>query len=214
MVQRHNAVAVAVLLILSAVACTSGNAARGPATTISSVSPSHPTTSPRQPSSSAGPGESMPASASALDTYVQAGTASANGRYQQGSAASGQPMQPTPGIVEFTTPSGNISCGMIGPAGTATLACEVLQHAYAAPPRPASCHLNWGSGWLSIETHTVVRGLCLGGPPFDPISSVLPYGSTLRQGTVACRSESAFLACADVNSGHGFAVNRTTLDTY
>jgi hypothetical protein len=212
--RRHGAAAAAVLLTLSAAACTSADPARRPAPSISSLSPSHPTTPPRRPGSSADPGESMPGTASSLATFVQAGAAAAKSTYEQGSAERGQPMHPTPGIVEFTTPSGNVSCGIIGSASTASLACEVLQHAYAAAPRPASCRLNWGSGWLSIETHKVVRGLCLGGPPFDPISSVLPYGATLQQGTLTCRSESAFLACADVSTGHGFAVNRTTLKTY
>jgi hypothetical protein len=156
----------------------------------------------------------MPVSASGLTNYVQGGAASSNGAFEQGASQSGQPLQPTPGITEFTTPSGNISCGMTGSAGSVSLACDVLQHAYAVPTKPASCQLNWGSGWLSLEVGKVVQGLCLGGPPFDPVSTVLPYGSTLRHGSLACRSDSAFLACADVTTGHGFAVNRTTLKTY
>lgn len=197
--QRNGAAAVAVLTAVIAVAaCSSGVAARGPAR-------SSPRTVP--------PG-SMPSSASALGAFVLGGTSLAAGAYQRGASQRGQPMQPTPGIVEFTTPSGNISCGMTGSARQVSLACDVIQHAYPLPPRPASCHLNWGSGWLSIGAGRVAQGMCLGGPPFDPVSSVLPYGSRLRHGSLACRSESAFLACADVRTGHGFAVNRTTLKTY
>jgi hypothetical protein len=215
MMRRRGVAALAVLLTATAIAaCTSGSTAGGPTTAVSSQSPSDATTPPPQTSADADAPESMPVSASALGDYVQGGAALANTTYQQGASQSGQPMRPTAGITEFSTPSGNISCGMTGAADTVSLACDVSRHAYAAPPKPASCHLNWGAGWLSIDAEKVVQGLCLGGPPFDPVSSVLPYGSTLRHGSLACRSESAFLACADLTSGHGFAVNRTTLKTY
>jgi hypothetical protein len=50
--------------------------------------------------------------------------------------------------------------------------------------------------------------------PFEPYSNVLPYGSTIQQGAFACRSESAFLACADVKTQKGFIVSKTEFRTY
>jgi hypothetical protein len=44
--------------------------------------------------------------------------------------------------------------------------------------------------------------------------NVLPYGSTISNGSVACRSESAFLACAHLSSGNGFAIARAIFHTY
>jgi hypothetical protein len=44
--------------------------------------------------------------------------------------------------------------------------------------------------------------------------NVLPYGKTISNGSIACRSESAFLACAHLASGNGFAIARAILHTY
>jgi hypothetical protein len=160
------------------------------------------------------PNGAMPATASDLIDYVQGGAPTAEVGYQQGSSQAGQPMRPRPGIAEFTTPSGNIVCGMMGAASTVSVTCLVIQHTYPTPPTPSSCHLNWVASSLSILSGEVSRGLCLGGEPFDPISTVLPYGSTLRHGSLACRSESAFLSCVDLATRHGFAVNRAEVRTY
>jgi hypothetical protein len=171
-------------------------------------------------SSGPAPVATMPVSATALVAFVEGGSPAAIDDYQQGATASGQPMRPTAGIIEFTTPSGNIACGLDtavpggGAASALSLACVVTSFAGATPPKPSSCTLNWAPSWFSIENGRVTRGLCLGGPPFDPISPALPYGSTLRSGELACRSDAGFLACVDLTTRHGFAVNRTTATTY
>ena len=184
-----------------------------------------PSTAPTQRSSvNPGVGAGMPADSSALISYVQGGTPVRETGYQRGASQQGQPMQATPGVTEFSTPSGNIACGMFGAtgatgatggaAGAGEVACTVARFSFSTPPKPASCQMNWGASWLSIQSGQVVRGLCLGGPPFAPISTVLPYGSTIAHGSLTCRSESAFLACADTSSGHGFAVDRATARIY
>jgi hypothetical protein len=44
--------------------------------------------------------------------------------------------------------------------------------------------------------------------------TVLAYGSTISNGSVACRSESVFLACAHLASGNGFVIARAIFHTY
>jgi hypothetical protein len=44
--------------------------------------------------------------------------------------------------------------------------------------------------------------------------NVLPYGSTISNGSVACRSESVFLSCAHLASGNGFVIAKAILHTY
>lgn len=166
-----------------------------------------------------GPGTMPPPSGStstapSVVAFALAGSPVAPSGYERGTFATGQPLQPTPGSVQFTTPSGNITCGMAGPATTASVSCLVAEASYPTPDKPADCPLNWAATALSIAAGRAHRGLCLGGAPFPPVSSVLPYGSTLRYGPIACRSDAAYLACADVDTGHGFEVSRTVVKTY
>ena len=164
------------------------------------------------PVSTAATSATVPSDANALVAYVHGGRVVAAAGYEVGAAGSGEPMQPTAGEAEFTTPSGNISCGL-ALEGVGVM-CSVSSYTYPTPSRPASCHLNYAAGWISLDPSGVSRGLCLGGPPFPPVSHTLAYGSTLASGRVACRSEAAFLACADTRSGHGFVVSRSELHTY
>lgn len=181
-------------------------------TGISTTPPPSPTSSPSRTRHTSAPQTStLPANAAALLRYVRGGTPVTSSDYEKGASAPGQPLTPTPGVAEFVTPSGNITCGIVG---ADDVECSVDQHSWSAPPRPSGCQLNWSASWLTLNTGAVIRGACLGGPPFAPYGAVLPYGSTLQDGSITCRSESAFLACANVATGHGFAVNRSSLRTY
>lgn len=216
---------VAGLGLTGAVACSAGStpAARGsvspPSATSHASSGSRPgATAPvtatgpaANPIADPGAATTTP-SAATLVSYVRTGRAVSGAGYRVGASAPGQPMIATPGVDEFTTPSGNISCGILGSGVQVT--CSVKDYSFATPPRPANCQLNYAPGWVSLDSSGVTRSLCLGGPPFAPISRTLSYGSTLSEGQLSCRSEAAFLACADTGTGHGFVVNRTVLTTY
>jgi hypothetical protein len=178
----------------------------------SSLGVTSPTASSSGNPTAASASASTPPTAATLVAYVRAGRPVAGADFGMGASGPGQPMTATPGIEEFSTPSGNISCGILG-TGTEVM-CSVKDYSYPTPPRPADCHLNYAPGWVSLSSSGVTRSLCLGGPPFPPVSRTLAYGSTLSDGPMTCRSEAAFLACADTGTGHGFAVSRTTLTTY
>ena len=68
--------------------------------------------------------------------------------------------------------------------------------------------------WSRCPSARLKKASIVGGAPFPPVSTVLQYGSTLRYGPLACRSDAAYLACADVDTGHGFEVSRTVAKTY
>jgi len=161
-------------------------------------------------------GAAMPQTGSELISYIQGAALVKVSDYEQGEPGPGQAMRPTPGIAEFNTPSGNITCAIVDiePGGPADVQCEAQQASFHIPPKPASCQNDWAGYFGFIEQREVTVGACVGGPEFGPTTQVLPYGSAIRQAGIGCRSESGFLACADLSTGHGFAVNRDTLKTY
>ncbi len=153
-----------------------------------------------------------PMSGPSLVAFVRSGRMLSAASFRVGALTPGQPLETTPGTLQFTTPSGNIHCGILGP--DPEVVCDVERYSYATPPRPASCELNYAPGYISLLSSGVKQSLCLGGPPINSVSHTLSYGTTLVQGRLACRSEAAFLACADTGTAHGFVVSRTSLYAY
>ena len=111
----------------------------------------------------------------------------------------------------FQSPSGNISCqlGTFLDAGIsrATAACQVGQHNFSTPPRPADCMGGWGDS----------VGLTQGGQPSLQCHSdtllgssqpVLDYGQTRSVGPITCDSEETGITCTDSSTGHGFSLSR------
>ena len=162
--------------------------------------------------------DGVPTSRAALIAYVRGGHTVTLSAYQQAEPGPGQPMRPFPGLAEFNTPSGNITCtisdDVIKNPTSAAMSC-LAQQGPVIPPKPASCQMDW-AGYFGFSTRGggVTIGACVGGPSFGPTTQVLAYGSSIQQTGIRCRSESGFLACADLNTGHGFAVNRDMIKTY
>jgi hypothetical protein len=117
-------------------------------------------------------------------------------------------------VASFSTPSGNISCGVFGPSSAAVL-CFIHENSW--PSVPAQICNDFG-GWtdrsLTASSSGVRRGDCFSEQPFPMPGNVLNYGSTISNGSVACRSESVFLACAHLASGNGFVIARAIFHTY
>ena len=194
---RRRAVAVTVTAALAVSGCLAGAdvaAARAPVRGATTVH--------RSPGAPPTPAQFL--------AYMRGGRHISAKGYRRAASRPGQRMRATPGVIEFRTPSRNISCGLT----STRVLCDVTRYSFPTPARPRTCQLNYGPSWVDLGAKRVTRGLCLSGPPFPPISRVLPYGSRLRAGAFACRSEPEFLACADLRTGRGFAVNRTTLRVY
>jgi hypothetical protein len=106
----------------------------------------------------------------------------------------------------FQTPSGNVHCyGQGGP--DAFVDCEVLETT-AGPllARPRDCDMDWGRRF-SVAAAGPAGLVCAGDTLRDAGSPVLPYGSTLSFGPIACTSSETGLRCRNPE-GRGFALAR------
>ncbi len=109
----------------------------------------------------------------------------------------------------FTSPTGNLACGIF----EGTVRCEVTEHDWAFPPRPASCELDW-LPIVSLDNPEDVAtvGQCVsdtvtGGP-------VLDYGQAVRVDDLQCTSLRTGISCEYVGGEHGFLVSRSVLDLH
>jgi hypothetical protein len=113
----------------------------------------------------------------------------------------------------FSTPSGNISCGLFG-AQLAVL-CLVKENSWPSVPDQACEDAgDWTTSSVAASGEGVKRGDCFSEQPFPMPGTVLPYGRTISDSFVACRSEPDFLACANLSTGNGFAISKTSYHTY
>jgi hypothetical protein len=92
--------------------------------------------------------------------------------------------------------------------------CHVAQYSFAKAP-PRNCVTgSLQTDWVSLRTYGIAQGWCLDASPFGLFSTVLPYGDTLQVGTVSCRSDSSFLACADTTTKQGWTLSRAAFHTF
>jgi hypothetical protein len=99
----------------------------------------------------------------------------------------------------FLTPSRNIGCQL----SPASVRCDIGRRNWSAPPKPASCALDYGNG-LVIEGAGTTGFACAGDTLLGAGQQVLEYGHGLRAGAFVCDSESSALRCVNEGSGHGF----------
>lgn len=130
----------------------------------------------------------------------------------------------------FSSPSGNIVCG--GGKGDIgwNLRCDVNQHSWRLPPKPADCEFDWGHGaylakgraGLTCVSDTVagsdlvgMEGTWWNGRPGSQVVTTergtvvaLAYGASMRFGPITCLSQSDGLHCTDTTTGAGFDISR------
>jgi len=117
-------------------------------------------------------------------------------------------------VASFDTPSGNISCGVFGSSIGAAL-CFIDANSWPTVAAQTCSHFgDWTDHSVTTGTSGVRRGDCFSEQPFPRPGKVLPYGSTISNGTVACRSEATFLACAHLASGNGYVIAKAIFRTY
>jgi hypothetical protein len=100
----------------------------------------------------------------------------------------------------FQSPSKNITCDLTSGA----VRCEIVKRDWQPPPRPASCELGWGHG-TSI-TNGEADLSCAGDTIIGTATEILPYGSSLRAGSIQCDSGNAAMRCVDQKTLHGFTL--------
>jgi hypothetical protein len=111
------------------------------------------------------------------------------------------PPKPTGPSVYFHTPSGNIGCLM--QSGGGVVRCDIRQRDWAPPVKPADCEYEFGRILILGAT----AGFGCASDTAVGVGSVLPYGSTIREGPWECRSEEVGLTCTNLESGHGFLLS-------
>jgi hypothetical protein len=108
----------------------------------------------------------------------------------------------------FSSPSRNIGCMM----ATTGVRCDAINFSYSPPPKPASCHLDWGP---SIEVGRTGRGhfRCVS----DTVAgapTILGYGASRIIGRFRCTSRTTGMRCVDTWNGHGFRISRASYSLF
>lgn len=106
-------------------------------------------------------------------------------------------------LTGFTSPTGNIGCYVDGEEAR----CDVAEHTWAPPPRPADCDLDYGG--LGVGATGAASFVCAGDTSLDPSNPPIPYGESIQAGQLRCTSEEVGMTCLSTGSGHGFTVSRT-----
>jgi hypothetical protein len=102
----------------------------------------------------------------------------------------------------FSSPSGNIGCVV----NKHFARCDIGERSWQAPPKPRSCHLDWGNGMdLQRKSHWSCAGDTVLGS-----KKTLEYGDFVRYGNLRCTSKTTGMVCLNVSTGHGFKLARAS----
>ncbi len=118
----------------------------------------------------------------------------------------------SPRGAQFRSPSKNIICA-ITPAGRYSQArCDIHKHSFTAPPKPSSCHFDWG---FSLEVKQQSHWNCVSDAvTSSPHVRTLPYGHSRLVGHVRCTSRRTAMVCHNVVSGHGFRLSKVAVTLF
>jgi Family of unknown function (DUF6636) len=113
------------------------------------------------------------------------------------------------GYTEFQSPSKNIHCDIVVGGGANAARCDIGKHSFHAPPKPRSCHFEWG---FSVAVRRHGHWACVNDPATgDPNPRVLAYGHSTRLGHIRCASRKSGMTCRNLNTGHGFKLSRAAV---
>ena len=134
-------------------------------------------------------------------------------------------------ITTWDSPSGNIVCVAFKNEGGSAfeVRCDVMEHTWKVPPKPASCEFDWGHGTFlhtkagitcisdAIAGSDVVGsdGAWWNGKPGSQVVTVsgrkavaLAYGASLTFGAIVCTSQSDGMHCTNTTTKAGFDISR------
>jgi uncharacterized protein DUF6636 len=109
----------------------------------------------------------------------------------------------------FHTPGENFGCEVFSGAGTGGggARCDIARRVWKAPPTPADCHLDYGSG-LTVTSHGRATFTCAGDTVLHQ-GFVLYRGGFVESGPYRCTSLGPTVRCLNRKTDHGFAISRT-----
>jgi hypothetical protein len=102
----------------------------------------------------------------------------------------------------FQSPSKNIGCA----ASDNQVRCDIKEHTWKSPVKPADCELDYGGG-LVIEAGSTAGFVCAGDTTLNN-GPVLNYGEVNKVGLISCKSTEAGMTCVDDETGRGFFLAR------
>lgn len=114
------------------------------------------------------------------------------------------PTAATPPPVEtryFSSQSGAIRCSMSAVATT----CEVKDHKWKLPSKPADCDVDWGG---MVEVRADEGTLVCHGDTLFGTGPVPELGESLTVGDFQCRPAKVHVYCTNLATKHGFSVSR------
>jgi hypothetical protein len=106
----------------------------------------------------------------------------------------------------FQSPSKNIGCVITRGKLGHEVRCDIRQHNWQAPPKPRSCHLDYGNG-LVVGRKGKAKFVCAGDTVLGQ-GKVLAYGKAIQFGGFRCKSATSGMRCVDRKSQHGFKLSR------
>jgi hypothetical protein len=112
----------------------------------------------------------------------------------------------------FQSPNKNVGCAIVKTGGYkhsfSQARCDIKKHTWNAPPKPSSCHFDWGFG-LEVGTSGKGKFVCAS-------DSVIGQGQVLSQGDqvkfagYSCSAQAHnSIRCHNTSTGHGFAISKT-----
>lgn len=105
-------------------------------------------------------------------------------------------------LARFQTPTGNIACD-----ATDGIRCDIQERSWTPPPKPATCELDWGSGFAILPDGTPT-GVCAGDTVLDRSLPRLGYGEASRVGPITCTSRIDGLTCTHDRTRRGFFLSK------
>jgi hypothetical protein len=119
---------------------------------------------------------------------------------------------PNDEITTFVTPSGNISCTLIGEDQN-ILRCEIQSMLNPLPPQPYPnyCEFDWGAGFL-LHQQGKPEILCIS-DTIAGTNNTLSYGNTWQNSGFKCISKRTGLMCNNADN-HGFFLSRNSWSAF
>jgi hypothetical protein len=113
-------------------------------------------------------------------------------------------------LVGFQTEDHKVGCYLNGKGAR----CDVKNPKWEAPPKPATCELDWGQG-VAVDRRGSADYVCAGDTTLDPSHQVLFAGDKVKRGRFKCKARDAqTIKCVNTRNGHGFIVSRDAVDVF
>ena len=114
----------------------------------------------------------------------------------------------------FQSPSHNVYCAIGHLYDTAYAECEVVDHTWAAPPRPATDCTGVFGDRIILPAGVAPVWRCHSSTLKDDGAAVLGYGGMRSVDTISCESEAAGVRCTDSDTGHYFVLSRDNFELH